>query len=112
MKLLIKKKTNEQNLVTQTQAKEINWCKKGFLQALRFPPSSKLTPSLFQFDGMQDLAENHFRVRGASWVNIINYYFIFLNANPTVLKGGLYLDMMGEFVTFNKLEMPLNYMHF
>jgi len=46
----------------------------GFLRALRFPPSSKLTPSLFQFDRMQDLPENHFRVSGASWVNIINYY--------------------------------------
>ena len=39
---------------------------------IRFPPSSKLTPSsLFQFDRMQDLPENHFRVSGASWVNII-----------------------------------------
>ena len=46
----------------------------GFLQVLRFPPSSKLTPSLFQFDRMQDLPENHFRVSGASWVNIIHYY--------------------------------------
>ena len=35
---------------------------------------SKLTPSLFQFERMQDLPENHFRVSGASWVNIINYY--------------------------------------
>ena len=46
-----------------------------------FPPSSKLTPSLFQFDRMQDLPENHIRVSGASWVNIINninyfYYMI------------------------------------
>ena len=24
---------------------------------------------------MQDLPENHFRVSGASWVNIINYYY-------------------------------------
>ena len=48
----------------------------GFLRALRFPPSSKLTASLFQFNQMQDLPENHFRVSGASWVNIINYYFI------------------------------------
>ena len=45
-----------------------------FLRALRFPPSSKLTPSLFQFDRMQDLPGNHFRVSGASWVNIIHYY--------------------------------------
>ena len=45
----------------------------GFLRALRFPPSSKLTPSLFQFDRMQDLPENHFRMSGASQVNIINY---------------------------------------
>ena len=34
-----------------------------------------------------------------------------MSANPIVLKGGLYLDMTGEFVTFNKLEMPLNYVH-
>ena len=40
----------------------------GFLRALRFPPSSKLTPSFFQFDRMQDLPENYFRVRGASSV--------------------------------------------
>jgi len=45
----------------------------GFLRLLRFPPSSKLTPSLFQFERMQDLPENHFRVSGASWVNIITY---------------------------------------
>ena len=32
-----------------------------------------LTPSLFQFDRMQNLPENHFRVSGASLVNIINY---------------------------------------
>ena len=43
----------------------------GFFRALRFPPSSTLSPSLFQFDRMQDLPENHFRVSGASWVNII-----------------------------------------
>ena len=28
--------------------------------------------SKFQFDRMQDLPENHFRVSGASWVKIIN----------------------------------------
>jgi len=44
----------------------------GFLRALWVPPSSKLTPSLFQFDRMHDLPENHFGVSGASWVNIIN----------------------------------------
>ena len=37
-----------------------------------------LTPSLFQFDRMQDLPENHFRVSGASWVNIMNYYLLLL----------------------------------
>ena len=49
----------------------------GFLRALRFPPSSKLTLK-FQFDLMQDLPENHFQVSGASWVNIINYYYYYL----------------------------------
>ena len=47
-----------------------------FKGSLLVPPSSKLTPSLFQFDWMQDLPGNHFRVSGASWVNIINYYYL------------------------------------
>ena len=33
-----------------------------------FPLSSKINIAKFQFDGMQDLPENHFRVSGASWV--------------------------------------------
>jgi len=33
-----------------------------------FPLSSKINISKFQFDRMQDLPENHFRVSGASWV--------------------------------------------
>ena len=37
-----------------------------------FPLSSKINISKFQFDRMQDLPESHFRVSGASWVNIIN----------------------------------------
>ena len=40
-----------------------------------FPLSSKINISKFQFDRMQDIPENHFRVSGASWVNIINYYY-------------------------------------
>ena len=39
-----------------------------------FPLSSKINISKFQFDWMQDLHKNHFRVRGASLVNISNYY--------------------------------------
>ena len=27
---------------------------------------------------MQDLPENHSQVSGASWVNIINYYYLFI----------------------------------
>ena len=38
-----------------------------------FPLPSKIKISKFQFDRMQDLPENHFRVSGASWVNINNY---------------------------------------
>ena len=38
-----------------------------------FPLSSKINISKFQFDRMQDLPENHFRVSGACWVNITNY---------------------------------------
>ena len=37
-----------------------------------FPLSSKISISKFQFDQMQDLPENYFRVSGASWVNINN----------------------------------------
>ena len=37
-----------------------------------FPLSSKINISKFQFDGMHDLPGNHFRVSGASWVNINN----------------------------------------
>jgi len=48
--------------------------KKAYFK-LQFPPSSKLTLSLFQFDRIQDLPENHYRVSGASWVNISNYYY-------------------------------------
>jgi len=40
-----------------------------------FPLSSKINISKFQFDRMQDIPENHFRVSRASWVNIINYYY-------------------------------------
>ena len=39
-----------------------------------FPLSSKINFSKFQFDGMQDLPENHFWIGGASWVNINKYY--------------------------------------
>ena len=33
-----------------------------------FPSPQKINISKFQFDRMQDLSENHFRVSGASWV--------------------------------------------
>ena len=58
----------------------------GFLRALRFPPSSKLTPSLFQFDRMQDLPENHFRVSGASWVNIIHSFKVMSGVHKSKIK--------------------------
>ena len=41
-----------------------------------FPLSSKPNTSKFQLVRMQDFPENYFRVSVASWVNIINYYFI------------------------------------
>ena len=44
-----------------------------------FLPPQKLTPTLFQFDRMQDLPENHFRVSGASWVNIFIIFFNYLS---------------------------------
>ena len=34
--------------------------------------SSKVNICKFQFERMQDLPENHFRLSGASWVNITN----------------------------------------
>ena len=67
----------------------------GFLRALRLPSSSKLTPRLFQFGRTQDLPENHFRVSGASWVNIIiinywrNYFVQFLQRYCLSLPGVL-----------------------
>ena len=35
-----------------------------------FTLSSKTNSFKFQFDRMQDIPENHFRVSGASWINI------------------------------------------
>ena len=43
-----------------------------------FPLSLKINISKFQFDHMQKIPENHFWVGGASWVNIINYYYNYL----------------------------------
>ena len=43
-----------------------------------FPLSSKINISKFQFDRMQDLPGKHFRVSGASWVNIANYIVIII----------------------------------
>ena len=37
-----------------------------------FPSPKKINISKFQFDWMQDLPENNFRVSGAFWVNINN----------------------------------------
>jgi len=52
-------------------------CSERFFSGLSgFPLSSKINISKFQFDQMQDLPENHFRVSGASWVN--KYYSLFL----------------------------------
>ena len=45
-----------------------------FSRFFNFFLSSKINISKFQFDVMQDLPEDHFRVSGASWVVIINYY--------------------------------------
>jgi len=43
-------------------------CSKRFFSGFSsFPLSSKINISKFQFDRMQDLLENHFRVSGASW---------------------------------------------
>ena len=73
----------------------------GFLRALWFPPSSKLTPSLFQLDRMQDLPVNHFWVSGASWVNIINYIFLLHVLNKdVVLALSPKKDMIGGRIEF------------
>ena len=45
--------------------------------SLVFPSSQKSTFPKFQFDRMQDLPGKHFRVSGASWVNIANYYYYY-----------------------------------
>ena len=50
-----------------------------------------LNISKFQFNRMQDLPENHFRVSGASWVNINNnnnnYYYYFFHYYSIGPKG-------------------------
>ena len=43
-----------------------------FSEVSGFTLSSRINISKFQFDRMQDLPVNHFRVSGASWVNINN----------------------------------------
>ena len=49
-------------------------CSKMFFSGFTgFPLSAKINISKFQVNWMQDLLENHFRVRGASWVIISNY---------------------------------------
>ena len=51
---------------------------KGFFSEFSgFPLSSRINISKFQFNQMQDLPENHFRVSGASWVNINDYYYYY-----------------------------------
>ena len=52
-----------------------------------FPLSSKLNISKIQFDRMQDLPENHFRVSGASWVNI-NYYYYYCTVPSLTITSG------------------------
>ena len=53
-------------------------CSKRFFSGFSgFPLSSKINK--FQFDWMQDLTENHFRVSGASWVNINNNYYHYIH---------------------------------
>ena len=73
----------------------------GFLPALRFPPSSKLTPSSFQFDRMQDLPENHFRVSGASWVNIINYLIFLITPYPYTTGAQKAAEVSNKNSSFN-----------
>ena len=56
-------------------------CSERFFSGFfRFPLSSKINISKFQFNWMQDLPENHFQVSGASWVNI-NYCYYDNNNN-------------------------------
>ena len=57
-------------------------CSERFLSGFSgFPLSSKINNCKIQFVRMQDLPENHFRVSGASWVKIINYYYIIYISN-------------------------------
>ena len=49
------------------------------------PFSSKTNISKFQFDRIQDIPENHFRVSGASWANITNYYYNFQSTSIRIL---------------------------
>ena len=69
-----------------------------------FPLSSKINISKFQFDRMQNLPENHFRVSGASWVNIHNnnYYYFSPQVNLKMMR-----KVRAYFATFIEIGMRL-----
>ena len=56
------------------------FCSERFFSGFSgFPLSSKINISKFQFYRMQDLPANHFRVSGASCVNINNYWHFLID---------------------------------
>ena len=61
----------------------------GFSPGSPVFPFSKINISKFQFDRMQDLPENHFRVSGAFEVNIMSSVLIFLFGKSKVQLGQL-----------------------
>ena len=59
---------------------------KVFLWVLQFFLSLKTNISKSQFDWMWDLPQNHFRVSGASWLNIKRYLFKVKHNDQTVMS--------------------------
>ena len=59
-----------------------------------FPLSSKINIFKLSLDPMQDIPQNHFRVKGDSWENIINCYLLlfdleYLSHTTSFEKGSL-----------------------
>ena len=83
-------------------------CSERFVSGFTgFPLSSKIKISKFQFDRMQDLLENHFRVSGASWVNINNYYNYYYGVVFVALPSSLFKLPVVQRLSFSRSQ-PYN----
>ena len=84
-------------------------CSERFVSGFTgFPLSSKIKISKFQFDRMQHLLENHFRVSGASWVNINNYYnYYYYGVVFVALRSSLFKLPVVQRLSFSRSQ-PYN----